>query len=346
MRLGLVQFAPKIGEVRFNADSMLKAANAAAEYGVTLAVFPELSLIGYPPMDLLRDETLRETCRIALDEMANRVKIPSLIGAPSWGDGKVYNAAYWVSDQGWSVVGRKVLLPNYDVFDESRYFQSGDQCRVLEHDGKKFLLSICEDLWARDADVKYPKDPVQLALDNADSSVDLILNIAASPYSIQGIPRRAHVLQSTATRCGIPVVYVNQVGARADLIFDGGTSVAYPNKAVQELCPKFEQGFALWDANTHQHLETLVGDRFGKDLRMNRDLLNPPPGSNVIILGDHFDANEITKALCLGIRDYLAMTGGKKVVIGLSGGVDSAAVLCLAVMALGSENVTALLMPS
>nr|MBM3931724.1 NAD+ synthase [Sphingomonadales bacterium] len=346
MRLGLVQFAPRIGEVRFNADSMLEAANAAAEYGATLAVFPELSLIGYPPMDLLRDEALRETCRIALDEMAKRLKIPALVGAPSWEDGKVYNAAYWVSDQGWSVVGRKVLLPNYDVFDESRYFQSGDQCRVLKHDGKKFLLSICEDLWARDAYVQYPTDPVQLALDNAASSVDLILNIAASPYSIQGIPRRAHVLQSTATRCGIPVVYVNQVGARADLIFDGGTSVAYPNKRVQELCPKFEQGFALWDANTHQHLETFVCSSFGKDSLMNKDFLNPHQGFNAIILGDFFDANEITKALCLGIRDYLAMTGGKKVVIGLSGGVDSAVVLCLAVMALGSENVTALLMPS
>jgi len=216
----------------------------------------------------------------------------------------------------------------------------------LEHDGKKFLLSICEDLWARDADVPYPMDPVQLAFDNADSPIDLILNMAASPYSIQGKPRRAQVLQSTASRCGIPVVYVNQVGARADLIFDGGTSVAYPNKAVQDLCSHFEQGCALWDANTHQHLETLVGDRFGKDSKMNRDLLNTSQGSNVILLGDHFDANEITKALCLGIRDYLAMTGGKKVVIGLSGGVDSAAVLCLAVMALGSDNVTALLMPS
>ncbi|MBM3912534.1 MAG: NAD+ synthase [Sphingomonadales bacterium] len=346
MRLGLVQFAPRIGEVQFNADSMLEAANAAAEYGATLAVFPELSLIGYPPMDLLRDETLRETCRIALDEMANRLKIPALMGAPSWEDGKVYNAAYWVSDQGWSVVGRKVLLPNYDVFDESRYFQSGDQCSVLEHDGKKFLLSICEDLWARDADVKYPTDPVQLALGAADSSVDFILNMAASPYSIQGIPRRAHVLQSTANRCGIPVVYVNQVGARADLIFDGGTSVAYPNKAVQELCPKFEQGVALWDTDSNQHLENFIWDSLRNDSRMNRDLLNPPHGSNAIILGDHFDSNEITKALCLGIRDYLAMTSGKKVVIGLSGGVDSAVVLCLAVMALGSENVTALLMPS
>ena len=118
MRLGLVQFAPRIGEVRYNAGSMLEVANAAASHGATLAVFPELSLIGYPPMDLLRDETLRETCRIALDEMANRLKIPALMGAPSWEDGKVYNAAYWVSDQGWSVVGRKVLLPNYDVFDE------------------------------------------------------------------------------------------------------------------------------------------------------------------------------------------------------------------------------------
>ncbi|MFM7912943.1 MAG: hypothetical protein ACKO9W_12255, partial [Bacteroidota bacterium] len=193
-----------------------------------------------------------------------------------------------MSNQGWSVVGRKVLLPNYDVFDESRYFQSGYQCRVLEHDGKKFLLSICEDLWAWDADVQYPTDPVQLALDNADSSVDLILNIAASPYSIQGIPRRAHVLQSTSTRCGIPVVYVNQVGARADLIFDGGTSVAYPKKAVQELCPKFEQGFALWDANTHQHLETFVCSSLGKHSTMNKDLLNPAQSSNVIILGDHF----------------------------------------------------------
>ncbi len=346
MRLGLVQFAPEIGEVLVNAASMLEAASAAAKRGATLVVFPELSLVGYPPMDLLRDEMLQEICRNALDFLANRLTINALIGAPSWEDGRVYNAVYWISDQRWSVVGRKVLLPNYDVFDESRYFQAGDQCSILEHSGKKILLSICEDLWAQGADFKYPIDPIQKAIEAADPGIHFILNMAASPYSIQGIPRRAYVLQSTATRWGIPVVYVNQVGARADLIFDGGTSVTFPGKDVQEICPIFEQACALWDTDLNQCLETFRWGGHGKDSILNPDSLDLLQTPEEIILGDHFNSAEITKALCLGIRDYLAMTAGKNVVIGLSGGVDSAVVLCLAVMALGPENVTALLMPS
>jgi NAD+ synthase (glutamine-hydrolysing) len=346
MLIGLVQFAPRIGEPGANAGSMVDVAAMAAAKGVSMVVFPELSLVGYPPMDLLRDGMLLQKCHIALDTMANRLSIPALVGAPCWEDGTVYNAVYWICDKQWSVAGRKVLLPNYDVFDESRYFQAAKECSILRYRGTKFLLSICEDLWAHDADFKYPVDPVQMALDTADQDVEWILNMAASPYSIQGVSRRAHVLKSTAERWGLPVVYVNQVGARADLIFDGGTTVILPGLDVQALCPNFVESFALWDTNLKERIETLDLNGQALDLSISRKVFGPGQGSGIQVLGHRFDAAEITEALCLGIRDYLAMTGGKNVVVGLSGGVDSAVVLCLAVMAIGAEHVTALLMPS
>lgn len=346
MIVGLVQFAPGIGELSANAESMVNVAAKAASKGATMMVFPEMSLIGYPPMDLLRDTMLQRKCRIALDFMASRLSIPALVGAPSWEDGTVYNAVYWICDQQWSVVGRKVLLPNYDVFDESRYFQAAQECSILQYGGNTVLMTICEDLWAHDADFKYPVDPIQVVLEATGHGVQWVLNMAASPYSIQGVSRRARVLKSTAERWGLPILYVNQVGARADLIFDGGTSVILPGRDAEALCPNFVESCALWDTDSMRLVETM--DLEGRPLEgfPVAEAARSKQGLGDQVLGHRFDAAEITQALCLGIRDYLAMTGGHKVVVGLSGGVDSAVVLCLAVMALGSENVTALLMPS
>jgi len=344
--IGLVQFAPRIGEVTSNAEAMLEVAANAADRGAAMVVFPELSLVGYPPMDLLRDDIVREKCKLALESMASRLRIPALVGAPCWEDGTVYNAVYWICDNQWTAAGRKVLLPNYDVFDESRYFQAGVECSILRFGGMKILLSICEDLWAHDADLKYPMDPIQKALDAFGQDVQFILNMAASPYSIQGVSRRAHVLKTTAHRWDLPVLYVNQVGARADLIFDGGTSVTLPGKDVRGVCPNFVPACALWDTDLNQCADTIIwtNNALVSTFTLNTDGQDPWKGE--VVLGHRFNPGEITEALCLGIRDYLVMTGGKKVVIGLSGGVDSAVVLCLAVMALGAENITALLMPS
>jgi NAD+ synthase (glutamine-hydrolysing) len=346
MLLGMVQYAPRIGEIEANAESMVQVAAMAAQRGAAMVVFPELSLVGYPPMDLLRDGMLQEKCYRALDSIAERLSIPALVGAPCWQDGIIYNAVYWLHEKQWKVAGRKVLLPNYDVFDESRYFQAGTECSVLHFGGVQILLSICEDLWAHDAEFKYPTDPIQKALESKGQDIKFILNLAASPYSIQGVPRRLNVLKSTASRWGIPVFYVNQVGARADLIFDGGTSVTLPGKEVIRLCPGFAPSCALWDTEVHQCTATFSCNGDNLSAKLSQCVVPRESGEQALVLGQPFNPEEITEALCMGIRDYLVMTGGQKVVIGLSGGVDSAVVLCLAVMALGSENVTALLMPS
>ena len=152
--------------------------------------------------------------------------------------------------------------------------------------------------------------------------------MAASPYSIQGVPRRAHVLKNTAERWGLPVVYVNQVGARADLIFDGGTSVTLPGQEAQALCPNFVESCALWDTDLKQCLQTMGLDGTILDLSSAVDVAGPKqdpghqvPGLRAVgnqVLGHRFDAAEITEALCLGIKDYLAMTGGQTVVVGVS----------------------------
>lgn len=346
MLIGMVQYAPRIGEIEANAESMVQVAAMAAQRGAAMVVFPELSLVGYPPMDLLRDGMLQEKCYRALDSIAERLSIPALVGAPCWQDGIIYNAVYWLHEKQWKVAGRKVLLPNYDVFDESRYFQAGTECSVLHFGGVQILLSICEDLWAHDAEFKYPTDPIQKALESKGQDIKFILNLAASPYSIQGVPRRLNVLKSTASRWGIPVFYVNQVGARADLIFDGGTSVTLPGKEVIRLCPGFAPSCALWDTEVHQCTATFSCNGDNLSAKLSQCVVPRESGEQALVLGQPFNPEEITEALCMGIRDYLVMTGGQKVVIGLSGGVDSAVVLCLAVMALGSENVTALLMPS
>lgn len=346
MLIGMVQYAPRIGEIEANAESMVQVAAMAAQRGAAMVVFPELSLVGYPPMDLLRDGMLQEKCYRALDSIAERLSIPALVGAPCWQDGIIYNAVYWLHEKQWKVAGRKVLLPNYDVFDESRYFQAGTECSVLHFGGVQILLSICEDLWAHDAEFKYPTDPIQKALESKGQDIQFILNLAASPYSIQGVPRRLNVLKSTASRWGIPVFYVNQVGARADLIFDGGTSVTLPGKEVIRLCPGFAPSCALWDTEVHQCTATFSCNGDNLSAKLSQCVVPRESGEQALVLGQPFNPEEITEALCMGIRDYLVMTGGQKVVIGLSGGVDSAVVLCLAVMALGSENVTALLMPS
>ncbi len=350
MRLALIQWAPGIGRLEHNAERMGELAKKAALQGADAVVFPELSLVGYPPMDLLREPGLQEACTKALGTMAASATIPLLVGAPSKVGSALYNAVFWCNLGEVREVGRKVLLPNYDVFDESRYFTPGEACSTIEIAGQSVVLSICEDLWAQDADYNYPRDPVAeaLALDHGKPRV--LLNLAASPYSIQGVVKRQKVLSSVAARYGLPLLYVNQVGARADLIFDGGSSLISGVGETVVRCPSFlesmllvevVEGVALKADVIPLHANTWVASRAPSVLENK-----PPEKSHPLVLGHRFDPVEVTQALCTGLRDYRDMTGGQGVVVGLSGGLDSAMVTCLAVMALGAENVTALLMPS
>ncbi|MEY5051902.1 MAG: hypothetical protein RIS78_455, partial [Bacteroidota bacterium] len=210
MRLALIQWAPGIGRLEHNAERMGDLAKKAALQGADAVVFPELSLVGYPPMDLLKEPGLQDACTKALGTLAASATIPLLVGAPSKVGSALYNAVFWCYRGEVREVGRKVLLPNYDVFDESRYFIPGEGCSTIEIAGQTVVLSICEDLWAQDADYNYPSDPVAEALALDHGKPRILLNLAASPYSIQGVVKRQKVLASVASRYGLPLLYVNQ----------------------------------------------------------------------------------------------------------------------------------------
>jgi len=350
MRLALIQWAPGIGRLEHNAERMGELAKKAAQHGADAVVFPELSLVGYPPMDLLKEPGLQEACRKALETLSSSAEIPFLVGAPSKVGSALYNAVFWCYRGAYREVARKVLLPNYDVFDESRYFTPGVACSTLEIGGQKVVLTVCEDLWAQDADLPYPSDPVAEALAVETKEHRILLNMAASPYSIQGVVKRQKVLSSVAKRYGLPLLYVNQVGARADLIFDGGSALFNGAGETVVRCPSFVESMLLVDVHegsaSSAGLIPLTPNPWvvsqASTVLESKNLAS----NHASVLGHRFDPLEITQALCTGLRDYRDMTGGQGVVVGLSGGLDSAMVTCLAVMALGAEKVTALLMPS
>lgn len=350
MRLALIQWAPGIGRLEDNADRMRDLAKKAALHGADAVVFPELSLVGYPPMDLLKEPGLQNACAKALGTLAATAEIPLLVGAPSKVGSALYNAVFWCYRGEVQEVGRKVLLPNYDVFDESRYFTPGESCSTIEIDGQSLVLSICEDLWAQDADYTYSRDPVAEAVALNPGKARILLNLAASPYSIQGVVKRQKVLTSVAVRYGWPLLYVNQVGARADLIFDGGSSLISGGGETLVRCPSFLESMLLVDLVDGVVIKGDVVPLHSSAWPVSQapsvfEIKTPAKG-HPQVLGHRFDPYEVTQALCVGLRDYMDMTGGRGVVVGLSGGLDSAMVTCLAVMALGAEKVTALLMPS
>jgi len=344
MKVALVQCSYLIGQLEANADRILRAVQEIERQGGEVAVFSELALTGYPPMDLLDNFKFVDQCAEVLVEMARQVPIPVLLGAPSREGQGIYNAYFRLQEEGVSELGRKVLLPNYDVFDESRYFLPGSSCSTTALGRYQAGIAVCEDLWAEDGHFPYPHNPLKALFEHAEFKPDLMLNPAASPYSMQGVHRRHKVLASVAERYGVPLLYVNQVGAMSDLIFDGSTSVWLPGQGQAAVCPAFEESYLIWDLE-----EQCVN---------HQGLLQVPSGSGSSIypgvtstedrsvLGQVFNPEQVTKALIRGIRDYLWSTGGERVVVGLSGGVDSAVVTCLAVMALGADRVTALLMPS
>ncbi|MFM8514002.1 MAG: NAD+ synthase [Bacteroidota bacterium] len=347
MQVALMQLSYRVGLIHSNAQLITAAAQSAKAAGADFAAYSELSITGYPPMDLLKDRGFLYDCEQILLLIAKEVPLPVLVGSP-FRDGRgLFNAYFMLYNNQVILVSRKSLLPNYDVFDESRYFLSSGQCSSFVLNSEEIGVAICEDLWFEDGQYPYPHDPLRHLMEQRRAAIRFVLNPAASPFSMQGQALRERVLKGASTRHKVPIAYVNQVGANGDMIFDGGTSVWLPHKGSLASCPVFTESFLLWDTQTDSAQAIDYYDH--RDFKFSSSLHFLDKAFQVEgaeVLGQFFKAQEVTKALCLGIRDYLAMTGGKKVVIGLSGGVDSAVVLCLAVMALGSENVTALLMPS
>ncbi len=324
MRLALVPFNPIIGDPRGNATRIGELARRVGESGVDLVVFPELALTGYPPRDLLLRDAFLEECDRAARELSLTVgPTPVLVGAPQRANGRLFNSALLLRDGAIDDAYHKRLLPDYDVFDEPRYFSPGERAGVMKIAGARVGVAICEDLWrARDvrdaAGYDGSPDPVE---DLARAGVDLVVCLSASPFVLGKDARQQEILRLASDEIGVPVASVNQFGANDELIFDGSAHLARPGRACLS-APRFR--------DQPVEIDTSAASPGA--------LWRETPGADA--------PSALWDALTLGVRDYTAKTGFSTCVLGLSGGIDSALVCAIACAALGSENVVALSMPS
>lgn len=333
MKIALAQLNYIVNHFDYNRDKIAQTIEQAKSDGVDLIVFSELSICGYPPHDLLDREDFVLRCEQSVNELAKIcVGITAIVGAPSLNPnpkGKLlYNSAFVLSEGTIASVHHKTLLPTYDVFDEYRYFEPNTEFDIITVKGTKIAVTICEDLWD-DQPVSsnftrgrlYRKSPMDQLI-NFDP--ELIINIAASPFSYNNADRRKDVFVNNVHRFGLPVVYVNQVGANAELIFDGGSMVLNRKGELLEQLNSFSE-----------EIRTIDTDLFETMIPVNKD------GNS-----ENIRISKIYAALKLGISDYFSKMGFTTATLGLSGGIDSAVTLAIAVDALGCSNIRVLLMPS
>jgi NAD+ synthase (glutamine-hydrolysing) len=324
MKIALAQINAHIGHFEGNIARMLAAVEEAKSQGADIVVFPELSTCGYPPRDFLEFDDFIHLADAAVQRLAAAAQgIAILVGSPTRNpvpEGKdLYNSAYFLADGAVRFVQHKALLPTYDVFDEYRYFEPAKEFRVLEYKGKRIAVTICEDIWnIGNANPLYTVCPLD---EMAPLQPDLIINLSASPFNYAHSHGRISVVKANVERYGIPMFYVNQVGAQTELIFDGGSLVVAPGGKVFDELPYFEECVRTYDVN-----EVLTQPGRGEQAKEKYRLIHD--------------------ALLLGLRDYFGKLGLRQAILGLSGGIDSAVTAVLAARALGPENVRGLLLPS
>lgn len=331
MNIALAQLNFHIGNFDGNTQKIIHAIQRAKNEGADLIIFPELAVCGYPPLDLLEQYDFTERCQKSLETIAEYSdSIAVVVGSPTPNPSRfgraLFNSACFISERAIRAAHNKTLLPNYDVFDELRYFEPGGSFSCINWRGKKIAITVCEDLWNLDESNRYAEGPMdQLAKEKPD----FIINIAASPFANGHVTERKKVLHANAVKFGLPVFYVNHVGAQTELVFDGGSMVMNKEgNCVSELA-YFKEDFQIFE---------LDWVRTAKSVPFQSDLLfSDNPESDIRQLHD---------ALVMGIRDYFRKMGFKKALLGLSGGIDSAVVYTLAAEALGVQNVQAVLLPS
>jgi NAD+ synthase (glutamine-hydrolysing) len=330
VKIALAQLNFVIGDFEHNVQKIISEINNAHEKGADLVVFPELSVPGYPPRDFLEFGDFINKCYASIDAIASECKgIAAIVGSPSRNPGtkgkNLFNSAWLLADGKIDTIINKSLLPNYDVFDEYRYFEPNRSLKLVSFGGIKIALTICEDIWDIGDDPLYIASPME---ELSKFEPDLMINIAASPYNYQQPEIRTAVMKSNALRYGIPLIYVNQIGAQTELIFDGGSMAVSSNGITALQMSRFSEDLQFVDLNISK----------GKlELKPNLQIKQVVEQDKIALIHD---------ALVLGIKDYFKKMGFKKAILGLSGGIDSAVTLALAVEALGAENLRAVLMPS
>ena len=334
MRLALCQMNATVGDIAGNAQRIRAGIAAARAQGAQLVLFPELALTGYPPEDLLlREHFLRDTAA-ALEELAAGVEgIVAVVGFPQHAR-HVYNAAAVLADGAVRSVYRKVHLPNYGVFDEQRYFAAGHTGAVIEVGEQPVGLTVCEDLWR----------PGAPAAEEAAAGARLILNISASPYHAGKGLEREHLFAQRARECRAHIAFCGLVGGQDELVFDGHSFVLDPAGATIARAAQFEEDLLVCELDLDDAFpQKQAGATGGRELGQGASEVDDPPRLTTPLEPPEA---EVYAALCLGLRDYVQKNGFVHVVLGLSGGIDSALVGCVAVDALGTERVSVAIMPS
>ena len=334
MRIALAQLNLTVGDIRGNFQRIVDAVERAESTGAQLLALPELTITGYPPEDLLLKSSFLDANRKALDEIAGRSSEALVIVGFVEAEGeRLYNAAAVCQEGEIKGVYRKHLLPNYGVFDERRYFEAGDGHVLIETPEGVIGLSICEDAWS-------PTGPVVV---QGDAGAQIIVNINASPFHKGKVIERTDLMAARARRARAALVYVNLVGGQDELVFDGGSLVVSPNGELVARLPQFEEHFAVVDVPPGE----TNGERSSSMSWISANLPSAgarpdsqPPAEPLP------EEAEIYRALELALRDYVGKNRFEKVVVGLSGGIDSSLTATIAADALGPEAVLAVVMPS
>jgi NAD+ synthase (glutamine-hydrolysing) len=314
LRLALAQINLCVGDIEGNTAQILAAIDESRRLGAGLVLFPELAITGYPPEDLLFRPELHRRVTIALAKIQDAsAGLTAIVGHPERAADGLFNSASVFTDGKLDARYRKQRLPNYAVFDEKRYFLPGASPCVIEAAGLRLGLSICEDIW----------DPAT-AVANREAGANLILNLNASPFSLRKREQRYAALEAARAASGLPIVYLNLVGGQDELVFDGGSVVMDAGGEIVVRAEDFKSQILTVDVSTRDGKLVFTGPRA------------PVPD----------EVGNLYAALTLGVRDYVHKNRFRGAVIGLSGGIDSALTLALAVDALGAENVMAVSMPS
>jgi NAD+ synthase (glutamine-hydrolysing) len=338
MKIFIAQQNYHIGNFEENTAKIISAIEAAKKQGGELIVFSELAVCGYPPRDFLEFNDFIEQCLNSID----RIRIAAdtigvLVGAPSRNpvpEGKdLFNSAYFLYEQKVQAIVNKTLLPNYDIFDEYRYFEPAFDWSVISFKGKRIAVTVCEDIWDMNDNPLYRVRPMDELI---KQEPELMINLSASPFDYLHADGRKSIVKRNVTHYNLPMVYCNAVGSQTEIVFDGGSIAMNANGDIVKELPYFEEGLQAVN---------FIDGKFDESVIIKSEEL-----STADSIPDTFESNKgiavIHRALICGISDYFSKMNFSKAVVASSGGIDSAVVLALACEALGPANVTAVLMPS
>ena len=335
LRIALAQINCTVGDITGNGEKILSYIDKGREKGADIIVFPEMAICGYPPEDLLLKDKFIKDNLATLNNIAGSCHgITAVIGFADSGAEGVYNAAAVINSGRVEGVYHKMILPNYGVFDEKRYFKRGDHCPTFDLDGFIFGVNICEDIW-------HASGPARQLTEGGGAS--LIINLNASPFHAGKHLERKEILGKRVSETGAAIAYTNLVGGQDELVFDGGSMLIGSNGIIQARAPQFKEALIIADL---PHIEAKTAGLSQSAIVLEGKITKKEGLISAPKVAELEPLEEIYSALVMGSRDYVEKNGFEGVIIGLSGGIDSALTAAIAMDALGSDRITGVAMPS